>query len=108
MNAEIIFGPDVGSLKGKTTRQDPLKVRMVRSMLPVDMFKRNQEVTLCVDIMYINGNPFLASVSRKIKFGTIQELSLRSKDNVKDYRPSSGHLPRRWVLCSAHAHGWRV
>jgi hypothetical protein len=53
-------------------------------MLPVDVFERNQEVTvtLCADIMYINGNPFFVSVSRKIKFGTIQELSSRSKNNV--------------------------
>jgi hypothetical protein len=82
VNAEIIFGPDVGSLKGKTTRHGPSKVRVAQSMLPDDVFERNREVTLCADIMYINGTPFFVSVSRKIKFGTIQELTSRSNDNV--------------------------
>jgi hypothetical protein len=52
LNAERIFGPDVG---WKTTRQDPSKVRMTKIMLPPDTFDRNQEAAVCADIMYING-----------------------------------------------------
>jgi hypothetical protein len=82
MNTERIFGPEVGSLKGKTIRQDPSKVRMTKTMLPPDVFDRNQETTVCADIMYINGITFFVTVSRKIKFGTIQDLSSRTKINV--------------------------
>lgn len=67
MNAETIYGPDLGSLKGKTTRQRPHTVRVDPVDMPPTMMEEHQEVTICVDIMYVNKIPFLVSLSRKIK-----------------------------------------
>ena len=72
--AEYIFGPDIGSLKGKTTRWSPPIIDSPVTGIPVDVLKQYQKVTLCVDIMYVNKVAMLVSISRKIKFGTIEVI----------------------------------
>ena len=39
------------------------------------VLKRYQKVTLCVDIMYVNKVAMLVSISRKIKFATVEAIS---------------------------------
>jgi hypothetical protein len=36
--------------------------------------ERYQAITLCADVMHVNGVPFFVSISRKLKFGTIEAL----------------------------------
>lgn len=75
--AEHIFGPDVGSLKGKTARRRPHAVRQVIQPLPPEIMSRYQFVTICADVMYVNGVPFLVTLSRHIRFGTVEALASR-------------------------------
>ena len=77
--ANKLFGPDVGALKGKTTRQSP---PIVDSPMPVDItsiLKYYGEVTLCVDLMYVNRVPLLVTLSRNIKFGTVEAVKDRKE-----------------------------
>jgi len=74
MAAEDIFGPDVGSPKGKTTRQRPDRVRPELTNIPSSAMDRHRTVALCADLMFINGIPMLVAVSRNIRFGTVEAL----------------------------------
>jgi hypothetical protein len=56
--AEDLFGPDVHSLKGKTVRRGEKHVTSDVSPIPRDILSLHREVTLCVDIMYVNKLPF--------------------------------------------------
>ena len=72
--AEHMLGPDIGSLKGKTTRQNPHIVESPVTPVPTEILKRYQKVTLCIDIMYVNRVAMVVSISRSIKFGTIEAI----------------------------------
>ena len=67
---EDIFGPNLGSLKGKMTRRRSPQVRMTVTDIPPVIMERYMRVTLAVDIMKVNKIPFLMTVSCHLKFGT--------------------------------------
>ena len=77
--ANKLFGPHVGALKGKTTCCDP---PIVDSLVTVDIthiLKYYGEVTLCIDLMYVNKVPLLVTLSRNVKFGTVEAVKDREE-----------------------------
>ena len=79
MVAEDIFGPEVGGLKGKSTRRNPHAVKQVVEPLEPSIMKHYRHVMLGADVMYVNGIAFLVTVSRHIKFGTVEPLVNRKQ-----------------------------
>jgi len=73
--AQDIFGADVGSLKRKTVRMAQGRVRVALLPFPAVIMDRHKSVTIEADIMKVNGIPFLVSISRAIKFGTVELLA---------------------------------
>ena len=80
--AEDIFGPNLGSLKGKTVRHKNDRVDSLVADVPYDIIKVHKDVTLCFDIMFVNKIAFLVTVSRSIRFGTTERLTTRRADVV--------------------------
>ena len=72
--AEAIYGVSVPSLKGKTTRVAPDRVRTEILAVPHDILLSNQDVTIGYDRMFINKLPFLFTISENLKFTTIENI----------------------------------
>ena len=72
--ADDIFGPNLGSLKGKTTRLKPLPVKVNLSPIPSLILDRYCLVILAINVMKVNKIPFLVTISQSIRFGTSEVL----------------------------------
>jgi hypothetical protein len=53
--AKQIFGSDIGSLKGKTTRQKPIPVVDNYIAIPEELYAKQQDIVLCIDGIKVNG-----------------------------------------------------
>jgi hypothetical protein len=86
-HAEFIWGPDLGSLKGKTVRRQPPSVHTQSTSIPLQIMQTYRDVTLSTDVMYVQKIPFLMTISRHIKFGSAGKLdSMESKQLVKHFK----------------------
>ena len=62
---EHLYGPNIPTVKGKTTRQHPHKLVSDVS-IPHELSDTQCDVCLYIDLMYINGIPFLTTISKNI------------------------------------------
>ena len=72
--ADDIFGPNLGSLKGKTVWCPNKHVQAGSSSVPRRILEIHQDVVLSVDIMFVNKIPFLVTSSHNICFSTVESL----------------------------------
>ena len=74
--AEHILGWDVGTIKGKTVRHPPHQVDTYTNPIPHEILDWYRKVTGARDVMmFVNGMPFLVTISWNIQFGTVEALS---------------------------------
>ena len=90
-NAEFLWGPDIGCLKGKTTWQQPSAVHITGSDIPMQIMQQYKDVTLSVDVMKVTGIPFLMTISKHIKFGSAGKLdTMKNSHIIKHFRAIIG------------------
>jgi hypothetical protein len=83
VNAEDIFGPNHGSLKGMTVRKASDQVQAGGLVpIPAAIMAHYRRVALCIDVMKVNKMPFLVTMSRAIKFGTVAWLKNAKTDTI--------------------------
>jgi hypothetical protein len=80
--ANDIFGPNLGSLYGKTVRRTPVRVQSEITGVPSDIIDKHRDVVLGIDILHINKVPFLVTTSRNLHFGTVEDLDDREIPTV--------------------------
>ena len=82
--AEHRCGPNLGDLKGKTTRKKPLPVENTVTSMLCKIMRRYGNVTIVGDIFCVNIIPFLTTCTRSIKYGTAQHCpSTKTPDLFK-------------------------
>ena len=77
-HAKAIFGENRALLRGNTVRVKPARVEPVHMEIPRDFYVLHKFVTLVGDVMFVNGLPFLLTLSRDIRFGTVEFLPSRT------------------------------
>ena len=74
LSAEDIFGPDVGTLKGKATSSNNCAVHGRIANIPARVIERYKNVILSADIMKANKIPFIITISKNICFITGEHI----------------------------------
>ena len=64
--AEDIWGKDIAYLKGKSTINIPTPVRFDQIEIHVELKTKHQEITVCIDTMYINGFGSLTAIGHPL------------------------------------------
>ncbi|MGL6132320.1 MAG: hypothetical protein ACRCZ9_11980, partial [Fusobacteriaceae bacterium] len=80
--AKKVWGQNVASLKGKTTRKTPTHVNTDIVAVPAMIRDLHRNVTLAVDIFYINNIPFMMTLSRNLCFTTVTHLNNRKTETI--------------------------
>jgi hypothetical protein len=68
-----IWGPDLGSLKGKTTSHKA----QLEEEIPILKTKQFKSETMYLDLMFVNGLPFLIAVVNPLEYVMVNKLSKR-------------------------------
>ncbi len=82
MVAYKIWEPSVAALKGKTVQKRPEPVKTDIVSIPKDIHELHKEVTLTIDIFFVNKIPFFLILSRVLYFTMVTHLPNRSLDQI--------------------------
>ena len=69
--ADILYGPDIATIKGRTTDHPAIAQHLAPAQLtplPPHIALHHQHIVLCVDFFYVQGHAFLHAISRDIHF----------------------------------------
>jgi Reverse transcriptase (RNA-dependent DNA polymerase) len=100
--AIIIYGPDIASVKGKTTHAVPAphEPSFQSVPIPAPILEHHRDITLCVDFFFVQGHAFLHVISRKLQHRVAYPVDDRRQATMKKCIDMS--------LQQYHARGFRV
>jgi hypothetical protein len=81
--SEKIFGPDMSSLKGKSTRRKPKPVRSNLIEIPKEIITKRHDINLCMDGMDVNECGMLTTIGQTIKFRSL--VPMNTKQHIEYY-----------------------
>ena len=81
--AKIIFGEDMSTLKGKSTRRKPPRIMNNIFQVPKEIYFKNGEVEPCINSMWVNNWGYLTSIDRMYQYRNA--VHLESKHDESHY-----------------------
>jgi hypothetical protein len=84
-NARAIFGSDLTSIRGKTVRRTPAPVVADYVAVPHTLVEQNKVVTMAADVFFVDGTAFLITVSRQIKFITMEHVQVQTATSLSKH-----------------------
>ena len=80
--AEKIFGKDISTLKGRSTRPNPEKVIDDIIDIPEELIRKNNAIELAIDLIFINQVILMTTIDRTVKYRTVVPLDSRRKEEL--------------------------
>jgi hypothetical protein len=84
-NAQTIFGPDLGSVRGKTVKKKPAPVVVDYVAVPCTLVEANKVITLAADVFFMDGTAFLLTVGQRLKFVTAEHVPVRTATSLSKH-----------------------
>ena len=87
--ADVIWGPAKSVLQGKMKRKTPITYNKIQKLtLPLSVSQQHKQITMYIDIFYVNRNSFFLIKNRETKFlvwnqAKIKEQQINNKCNWK-------------------------
>ena len=53
--------------------------------IPKSILEINKNITLSIDIMYVNKIPFVTTISRHVEFTTVEDIQRRTKSQLVEF-----------------------
>jgi hypothetical protein len=105
--ATKIWGKNIATLKGKTTRSKTHPVARDYVKVPKELSKLQKEVFLTTDIFFVKKIPFFLALSRKICFTDVNHLADRNGLQIFKAFKEMYHyyLQRGFHIATVHADG---
>ncbi len=104
--ALLIYGPDIAVLKGKMTRSAaaPRAPTFEAVAILTPVLEHHRNVTLCVDLFFVQGLAYLHTISRGIGFRTVAPIKDRTFATLLREVQAAIHLyvMRRFTVCDVH------
>jgi len=81
--AQYIYGVDAATVRGRAVRDTPNSVPTnFPTPIPQHVRDFHMNVTLCIDIFYIDTIPFFHTISRGLMFRTVEEIKNRTYKQI--------------------------
>ena len=77
--AEVIIGTEVGSLQGDTVCSSSAQMTHLKVNIPPHLYERYKEVSLSIDIMFINKVDLFMTKIRNLRFGSSGHITSRNQ-----------------------------
>ena len=77
------FGPDIGAIKGKTTRTRPVPVVSNIIEIPDELLELQKDLTMSLDGMTVNSLKFLTTISHDLMYRTAQYVQRNNATNYE-------------------------
>jgi hypothetical protein len=106
--ALTIYGPDLATLKGKTTKRNGIHVPSITTQhLPPHILEHHRDVTLCADVFFVQGQRFHHTISRKIKFRTVAPVTNVNRATLREQTKAviDCYTNRGFNITNIHADG---